>query len=104
MASIVTSGPHATVVRGVTRTPDQPADSVQRVMAGNQPSPPSDPVGAGSGQGWTAVSYLISGMLVWGLVGWSVDQWLGSGGVATAVGVVGGTGAGIYLIARRFGA
>lgn len=49
------------------------------------------------------MSYLIAGMAVWGFVGWLVDQWLDSGGIATAVGIVVGTVAAIYLVARRFG-
>jgi len=52
----------------------------------------------------TALSYLLAGMLVWGLLGWLVDRWLGSGHVATGVGVVLGAAGGVYLIARRFGA
>ncbi len=52
----------------------------------------------------TALSYLIAGILVWGLVGLVVDRWLGTGGIATGVGVVLGAAGAVYLIARRFGA
>ena len=55
-------------------------------------------------QGWTAVSYLIGGMLVWGFVGWLVDRWLHTGGIATAIGVVLGAAGGVYLVVRRLGA
>lgn len=58
---------------------------------------------AGAGQGWTAVSYLLTGMLVWGVVGWLVDQRFGTDGIATAVGTVVGAAGGVYLIARRLG-
>jgi hypothetical protein len=50
-----------------------------------------------------AVSYLIGGMAVWGLVGWLVDRWLNMGGIATAIGVVLGMAGGVYLVARRMG-
>ena len=43
-------------------------------------------------------------MLVWGFIGWLVDRWLDTGGVATAIGVVLGAAGGIYLVVRRLGA
>lgn len=57
----------------------------------------------GAGQGWTAVAYLVTGILVWGSVGWLVDRWLDTGGIGAAVGSVVGAAGGIYLIARRLG-
>jgi F0F1-type ATP synthase assembly protein I len=78
-------------------------------MAGQQPPsdprkddapPPSQDLGAG----WLAISYLIGGMLVWGGIGWVVDRWLGTGGIAMGIGAVIGGAAGIYLIVRRLGA
>jgi F0F1-type ATP synthase assembly protein I len=51
-----------------------------------------------------AVSYLVGGMLVWGGIGWLVDHWLGTKGIAMGIGAVVGGAAGVYLIARRFGA
>ncbi len=62
-------------------------------------SPPPD-----SGLGMTALSYLIAGILVWGLIGWLVDRWLDTGGIATGIGVVLGAAGGVYLIVRRLGA
>ncbi|MGS2617993.1 AtpZ/AtpI family protein [Micromonospora sp. LZ34] len=75
-------------------------------MAGDQTPRPSgdrDDVPSGAGQGWTALSYLIAGMLVWGFIGWLVDQWLDSGGVATGIGVVLGMAGGIVLVIRKLG-
>jgi ATP synthase protein I len=69
-------------------------------MAGDQPSQPPQP--SGGNDGWTAVGYLISGILVWGGAGWLIDRWLDLGGVATAVGTMIGAVAGIYLVMRRF--
>jgi F0F1-type ATP synthase assembly protein I len=58
----------------------------------------------GSNQGWTAVSYLIGGMVVWGGIGWAVDKWLlHTKGIAFAIGCVLGVAGGIYLTVRRLG-
>jgi F0F1-type ATP synthase assembly protein I len=77
-------------------------------MAGQQPPPEpredDDHLPANSGQGMVALSYLIAGMVVWGGVGWLVDQWLGTKGIAFGIGVVLGGAAGVYLIVRRLGA
>ena len=78
-------------------------------MAGQQPpsEPRKDdtPPPPDSGSGMAAVSYLIGGMVVWGGVGWLVDHyWLDTGGLAMGFGAVVGGAAGVYLIARRFGA
>ena len=77
-------------------------------MAGQQPpheSPSDDaPPPIDSSGGWTAISYLIGGMVVWGGIGWLVDQWLGTKGIALGIGAVVGGAAGVYLIARRLGA
>jgi F0F1-type ATP synthase assembly protein I len=59
---------------------------------------------AGANQGWTAVSYLIGGILVWGFIGWLIDRWLHTGGIATGIGAVLGAAGGVYLIVRRLGA
>lgn len=69
-------------------------------MAGNQPSQPPQP--SGGSDGWTAVGYLLSGMAVWGGVGWLIDRWLDLGRVPIAVGVIIGAVGGIYLVMRRF--
>ncbi len=76
-------------------------------MAGDPPPQrPREDGGAPSGadQGWTAVAYLIGGIMVWGGVGWLVDRWMHSGGIATAIGAVLGAAGGVYLIVRRLGA
>ena len=58
----------------------------------------------GANMGWAALGYLLAGMAFWGFVGWLVDRWLDLGGIGTAVGVVVGTGAAVYLVVKRFGA
>jgi ATP synthase protein I len=66
--------------------------------------PRRDDESGGAGQGWTAVSYLIGGIAVWGFIGWLVDRWIHTGGIATAVGAVLGAAGGVYLVVRRLGA
>ena len=50
------------------------------------------------------MGYLISGMAFWGFVGWLIDHWLGTRGIALGIGVVIGAGLGTFLVMRRFGA
>ena len=71
-------------------------------MAGNQT--PKQSGASGANEGWAAVGYLISGIAVWGFVGWLVDEWLNAGGIATAIGCVLGAAGGIYLVVKRLGA
>ena len=40
---------------------------------------------------------------MWGFAGWLVDRWLGSDGIAAAVGIMVGVAGGIYLIMKRMG-
>jgi ATP synthase protein I len=75
-------------------------------MAGDQtPRDPdrSDDAVTGAGQGWVALSYIISGIAAYGFIGWLVDRWLDLGGVATGIGCVVGAVGGIYLVIRRLG-
>jgi len=63
------------------RTPDSRAsDSEQKTL--------KDP--------WAAFGYLVSGVLVYGLVGWGLDQWWGTS-FMVAIGIVAGAGLGIYM-------
>jgi len=77
-------------------------------MAGDPPSQHSDDKpngqGAGANVGWTALSYLIGGMAVWGFIGWLIDRWVHTGGVITGIGIVIGCAGGIYLVVQRLGA
>ena len=53
------------------------------------------------GDPWHAVGYLVSGVLVYGFLGWLADRWLGTS-FLVAVGILVGTGLGLYLTWNRF--
>ncbi|MEO3923694.1 AtpZ/AtpI family protein [Micromonosporaceae bacterium B7E4] len=73
-------------------------------MTGDQtPQPPGDSGTPEAGEGWTALAYLIGGLVVWGFIGWLVDQWLDTGGLATGIGFLLGGAGGVYLVIRRLG-
>ena len=69
-------------------------------MAGSS----GDGAWAGMGIGWAVVSTLIGGIVVWGGLGYLADRLLGlNPRILTAVGIVRGAGAAIYLVYLRFG-
>ena len=51
---------------------------------------------------WSIVGYLLSGLIIWGGIGWGFDQWLGTN-YFLLVGMLLGAGASIYLVWLRFG-
>ncbi len=53
--------------------------------------------------GWAVTGTMISGMAVWGGVGWLLDQWLDTR-VFFPVGVILGVAVAIYVVAVKFGA
>jgi F0F1-type ATP synthase assembly protein I len=62
-----------------------------------------EPQGAGSdGQAWSIVSYLLSGLVVWGGVGWLLDRWLGTS-FLVLIGLLVGASASLYLVWLRYG-
>ncbi len=67
-------------------------------------SAPSDPPAGPMGEAaaWTVLSYLITGPLLYGGLGWLLDRWLGIR-FFVAVGIVGGMALGIYLVYVRYG-
>jgi F0F1-type ATP synthase assembly protein I len=58
--------------------------------------------GSGAETGYAVLGTLISGMAVWGGVGWLLDQWLDTR-VFFPVGVILGMAVAIYLVVARFG-
>jgi len=62
-----------------------------------QPKSPSQP----GGDPWQAFGYIVSGVFVYGLIGWGLDRWLGTS-FLVAVGILLGAGFGIYMTFARF--
>lgn len=76
------------------------ADIVRCAMSRQEPPPsPERP----HGDPWRAFSYLVTGVAVYGILGWLLDQWLGTTFLVGA-GLVLGAGLGLYLTFRRFAA
>lgn len=71
-------------------------------------TPPPDPVPqaqdgpVGEAAAWTVLSYLITGPLLYGGLGWLLDLWLGTRWIV-AVGIVGGMALSIYIVYVRYG-
>ncbi|MGH3241987.1 AtpZ/AtpI family protein [Actinomadura sp. KC06] len=51
---------------------------------------------------WSVPSYLLSGMIIWGGLGWLLAEWTGQNWL-TAVGVVIGVGLAVYLVYVKYG-
>ncbi len=69
-------------------------------MSQQSPSSSSSDQGA-TADPWQAFGYLLSGVALYGVLGWLMDRWLGTT-FLVAVGIVVGAGLGIYLSIRRF--
>ena len=67
------------------------------------PAPHGDPGSSESGHGdpWLAFGYLVSGVLMYGLIGWALDQWWGTS-FLVVVGILVGAGLGIWMTWARF--
>jgi len=55
-----------------------------------------------TGAVWSIPSYIISGMAVYGGVGWLLDRWLGTSALFP-IGILVGLGLARYLIYHRYG-
>lgn len=65
------------------------------------PSPTSGSAESPSGDPWRAFGYITAGVMVYGLVGWGLDRWLGTS-FLVAIGILVGAGLGIYMTYARF--
>lgn len=54
-----------------------------------------------SGDPWLAFGYLVSGVLLYGLIGWGLDQWLDTS-FLVVIGILVGVGLGMFMTWRRF--
>ena len=69
-----------------------------------RPRPASPPrQGSGAETGYAVIGTLISGMAVWGGVGWLLDRWLDTRAFAP-IGIILGISVAIYLVVARYGA
>src|ERR1700730_17169848 len=50
---------------------------------------------------WSITGYLISGMVLYGGLGWLVDHWVGTSNVFAPIGVIFGLAAGLFLTFRQ---
>lgn len=55
-----------------------------------------------TGDPWQAFGYLVSGVLLYGALGWLGDRWWGTS-FLLPIGIVVGVGLGMYLTFTRFG-
>ena len=60
------------------------------------------PASKGADEGWAVLSTLISGFVVFGGIGWLLDQWWGTR-LMTPIGLVVGMSLGIYAVVMQFG-
>jgi F0F1-type ATP synthase assembly protein I len=68
----------------------------------NKPKSQGGEKSGGMDLGLRVLSYLISGVLVYGLLGWLGDHYLGTK-FLLPIGIVAGAAFGAYVIIRRFG-
>lgn len=66
-----------------------------------QPRPPAGDVPAPGGDPWRAFSYVTTGVVLYGLIGWGLDHWLGTT-FLVAIGIVAGAAMGIFLTWKAF--
>ena len=66
-----------------------------------QSPPPATPDERPKGDPWHAFSYIVSGVAVYGVLGWLADRWLGTT-FLVAVGILVGAAFGIYMTFSRF--
>lgn len=66
-----------------------------------QSKPPASSDDEPSGDPWHAFGYVVSGVAVYGVLGWLADRWLGTS-FLVAVGILVGAGIGIYMTFARF--
>ena len=76
------------------------ADTVRPAMTQQQPPSAPEPQGP-QGDPWHAFGYVVSGVAVYGFLGWLADRWLGTT-FLVAIGILIGAGLGIYQTFARF--
>jgi ATP synthase protein I len=75
----------------------RPQDPGAHEPESGQHAPPSS-----DGQAWSIMSYILSGLLIWGGAGWLLDRWLGTT-FLLLIGLLVGASASLYLVWLRYG-
>jgi hypothetical protein len=70
-------------------------------MARELPPPAGPDDDSPKGDPWNAVGYIVAGVVLYGLLGWALDEWLGTT-FLVAIGILVGAGFGIYMTYARF--
>ena len=63
--------------------------------------PPPDP--RHENPGWTVFSYLLSGMILYGAIGWGLGRWVVHSTLLFPIGMVVGLALAVVLVILRFG-
>ncbi len=71
--------------------------------AGGKRGPDGDRSPGGNNPGWAIFGYLLSGMAVYGGIGWLIGRWAGQSPLFLAVGMVVGLVLAITLVIFRYG-
>ncbi len=71
-------------------------------MSDNSNTPAREPNRGEEGALWSIFGYLLSGLLVWGGIGYGLDHFLNRG-IFTLIGLLLGMGSALYLVWMRFG-
>jgi F0F1-type ATP synthase assembly protein I len=71
-------------------------------MSDRRDGGPDKPLYSGVNDGWSALSYIISGVLIWGGVGWLLSSWLDAE-LFIPLGLMVGAAAGVGLVWLRYG-
>jgi F0F1-type ATP synthase assembly protein I len=66
-----------------------------------QSPPPAPPDDQPKGDPWHAFGYIVSGVAVYGVLGWLADRWLGTT-YLVAIGILVGACFGLYMTWARF--
>ena len=74
--------------------PERPQTPLERADAGHSRLEEA--------KAWNAMSYLISGPVLFGGIGWGLDHWLGTSWLVL-VGILGGMALSMYLVWVRYG-
>ena len=70
-------------------------------MSQQSPPPATPDDDRPKGDPWHAFGYIVSGVGVYGVLGWLLDQWLGTT-FLVAIGILVGAGFGLYMTFARF--